>query len=212
MNIGVIGTGNMGTGLAKAWSAKGHKVLLGSRDPAKAKKLAPTLGKNVTGGSIAEAAKHGDVVLLAVHWPAVPGALKAAGDLKGKTLIDCTNPLTSDFMGLVIGHTTSGGEEVAKLAKGATVVKAFSAVTAQVIHSSPLFGREAATVLYCGDDAGAKKTVASLISDIGFDPVDNGGLQNARFLEPLAVALVHLAYPMGMGPEKTAFKVLRRPG
>ncbi len=209
MNIGIIGTGNMGSGLGKAWAAKGHKILLGSRDPQKAKTLAKTMALNISGGSIAEAAAFGEVVLLATPWTAATDAIKAAGPLGGKILIDCTNPLTPDMRGLTLGHTTSAGEVVAKWAPEAKVVKAFNHIFAQIVHSSPQFGGQSASVFYCGNDPGAKATVAGLAKEIGFEPIDAGPLQNARVLEPLGLLCIQLAYGLAMGTD-VAMKLIRR--
>jgi 8-hydroxy-5-deazaflavin:NADPH oxidoreductase len=209
MNIGIIGTGNMGGGLGKLFASKGHKVLFGSRDPQKAKTLAGSIGPNASGGSIAEAARFGSVVVLAVPWSAVPESLKAAGSLAGKTVLDLTNPLTPDYSGLAVGHTSSGAEEIAKLAPGAHVVKALNTVFAQVIGGGPEFGPKNATALYAGDDPAAKETVSKLIGEAGFDAVDAGPLQSARYLEPMGMLNIVLGYGLGMGTSQV-FKLMRR--
>lgn len=209
MNIAILGTGNMGSGLGKRWADAGHTVRFGSRDPAKAKPLAESIGGKASAAGVAEAAQFGDAVLLAVPWRGVADTLAAAGSLRGKILIDCTNPMTDDYMALVVGHSSSGAEEIAKLAPGAKVVKAFNHVYAQILHSSPQFGAQNATVFFCGDDAAAKQTVAELIEGIGFEPVDAGPLQNARYIEPLAELCVQMAYALGMGTDQ-AMKLIRR--
>jgi NADPH-dependent F420 reductase len=211
MNIGIIGTGNMGSGLGRLWAQRGHVVFFGSRDPQKALRLGETLGVMASGGAIDQAAEFGQVVLLAVRWDHVPDALQAAGagTLDGKILIDCTNPMTSDWMRLVEGLTTSGAEKIQSLVPGAKVVKAFNHVYSQIIQSSPLFGTQNASVFYCGDDSNAKEIVAGLIEDAGFDPVDSGCLQNARYLEPIAEQMVQFAYVIGMGTDQ-ALKIIRR--
>jgi NADPH-dependent F420 reductase len=209
MRIGIIGTGNMGSGLGKQWAATGHQVLFGSRDPQKARTLASAVGENASSGTYAEAARFGEAVLLAVPWRGVQDAIASAGAFAEKILIDCTNPMTADYMSLMDGHPSSGAEEIARWAAGAQVVKAFNHTYAQIIHSSPQFGGHTPTAFYCGDDPAAKTIVASLISDIGFEPVDAGPLQNARYLEPLAEHMVHLAYALGMGTDQ-ALKLIRR--
>jgi NADPH-dependent F420 reductase len=209
MKIGIIGTGNMGSGLGKLWAAKGHTVLFGSRDPQKARNLANAIGHNAGSSTYIEAAQFGEVVLLAVPWRGVKESLQAAGALNGKILIDCTNPMSPDYMTLLIGHTISGAEQIANWTPGAKVVKAFNHVYAQIIHSNPQFGSQHATAFYCGDDAVAKETVAGLIEGIGFDPVDAGPLQNARYLEPLAGLCIQLAYVLGLGTDQ-AMKLIRR--
>ncbi len=209
MNVGIIGTGNMGSGLGKWWANAGHKILFGSRDPQKAKALAQSIGPNAEGGAIPEAAGFGEAVLLAVNWANVPEAIEAAGSLEGKILIDCTNPLTPDYMTCLVGFTTSGAEEIAKWAKGAKVVKAFNHIHARVMHTGAEFGAERADVFFCGDDPPAKAAVADLIRDAGFNPVDSGPLQNARYIEPMTELLVQLAYAQGMG-DNQALKIMRR--
>jgi NADPH-dependent F420 reductase len=209
MNIGIIGTGNMGLALGRLWASKGHAVFFGSRDPEKALALGHEVGVMASGGTIAQAAKFGSAVLLAVRWDAVPSALKAAGSLSGKIIIDCTNPMNSDWTQLVEGLTSSGAERIAELAPDAKVVKAFNHVYAQIIQSSALFGSQNASVLYCGDDECAKEKVACLIEDAGFEPVDSGTLSNARCLEPIAEQMMQFAYVIGMGTDQ-AIKIIRR--
>jgi len=209
MKVGIIGTGNMGSGLGKLWAAQGHEVMFGSREPDRAKALARSTAGNVQGGSYAEAAAFGDSVLLAVPWQGVEESVAACGSLSGKILIDCTNPMTPDYMQLVVGHGTSGAEEIAKMASGARVVKAFNHIYAQIIHSGPQFGNRKANVFIAGDDAEAKQTVANLIRDIGFEPVDSGPLQNARYIEPLAELCVQLAYAQGMGTDQAICLIQR---
>jgi NADPH-dependent F420 reductase len=209
MKIGIIGTGNMGSGLGKLWAGQGHEVMFGSREPDRAKELAGSIAGNVRGGSYAEAAAFGDSVLLAVPWQGVEESVAACGSLADKILIDCTNPMTPDYMQLVVGHSTSGAEEIAKMASGAKVIKAFNHVYAQIIHSSPEFGNRKANVFIAGDDAEAKQSVANLIQDVGFEPVDSGPLQNARYLEPLAELCVQLAYALGMGTDQAMCLIQR---
>ena len=207
MKIGIFGTGNMGSGLARLWAKRGHEVMLGSREPRRAHELAASLGG--TSGSVEAAARFGDVLLLAVPWRGVRETLATAGALEGKVLLDCTNPLSPDYMELLIGHQDSGAEMIARWAPGARVVKAFNHIYAQIIHTSPRLGEHDASVFYCGDDASAKKAAAELISGIGFDPVDAGPLKNARFLEPMAELCVQLAYGLGQGTDQ-AFKLVHR--
>jgi NADPH-dependent F420 reductase len=209
MNIGIIGTGNMGKGLGRIWARKGHAVFFGSRDPERALRLGESLGVMSSGGTVAQAAKFGSVVLLAVRWNDIPAALDAAGSLDGKILIDCTNPMTSDWTQLVAGHTTSGAEQIAAHVPEAKVVKAFNHIYADIIHSSPYFGGQNASVFYCGDDFEAKERIACLIEDAGFEPVDSGCLRNARYLEPIAEQMVQFAYVIGMGTDQ-ALKIIRR--
>jgi 8-hydroxy-5-deazaflavin:NADPH oxidoreductase len=211
MKIGIIGSGNVGSALGKIWAAIGHDIVFGVRDPqdSKVRALVSSLGGTARAASVKEAAAHGEVVTLATPWPATQDALEAAGNLGGKILVDCTNPLAPDLSGLTVGLTTSAGEEVARWAKGAKVVKAFNTIGAQNF-SSPKFGSVAATMFICGDDANAKTVVSKLAVEMGFDAVDAGPLSNSRLIEPLALLWIDLAYNRGLGPTSHAFKLLRR--
>lgn len=209
MKIGVIGTGHMGSGLGRLWAMKGHEVVFGSRTPSRGKTLAESVGHGARGGAVGTAAAFGEAVLLAVPWRAVRESLGAAGSLEGKILVDCTNPLTPDYMTLLVGHSDSGAEQIARWATGARVVKAFNHIYAPIIHSNPRFGTLNATVFLCGDDVAAKETVSGLAGEIGFEPVDAGPLQNARYLEPVAELMVQLAYGLGYGTDQ-ALKLICR--
>jgi len=207
MKIGILGTGNVGRSLAKPWADKGHEIVFGSRDPEKALELAKSMGKNVCSTTYEDAAKWGEVIVLATPYTVAQDVLKAAGDLTGKILVDCTNPIDPGLSGLLIGLTTSAAEEIAKLTP-AKVVKAFNSMGVGNIANLQ-FGSETASTFICGDDEQAKAVVRSLGEDIGFDVVDAGPLSNARLLEPLAMLWIYLAYKHGMGSE-IAFKLLRR--
>ncbi|HLH18350.1 MAG TPA: NAD(P)-binding domain-containing protein [Bryobacteraceae bacterium] len=199
MKIGIIGAGNLGTGLAKRLQPAGHSVMLSfSRDAAKLRSAADSLGAQT--GTPADAAEFADIVILATPWSATGEALRQAGKPTGtKVLWDCTNTLKADMSGLQIGTTTSGGEEVAKLARWARVVKAIPPF-AEVLHSSStLIGGRRPGVFVCGDDAEARAAVSRLVSEIGGEPVDAGPLQLARYTEPAAMLLVQLAYMRGFG-------------
>ena len=111
---------------------------------------------------------------------------------------------------LAVGHTTSGAEEIARWAPDARVVKAFNHSYAEVLDEGPAFSGGVASVLFCGDDRAAKATVARLISDCGFDPVDAGPLTSARYLEPLALLFVELVRGQKRGPSEIALSILSR--
>lgn len=209
MNIGIIGSGNVGSVLGKGWARRGQKVLFSySRDRQKLERLAAAAGPNARAGTPAEAAQFGEVVVLATPWGAVEDALQAAGSLAGKILVDCTNPLKADFSGLAIGHTTSAAEEVARHASGARVVKAFNTTGAGNMEN-PRYGSDRVTLFICGEDGSAKATVARLAEELDFDVVDAGALTVARLLEQVAMLWIHLAYAQGLGPN-IAYKLLRR--
>ena len=199
MNVAILGTGNMGAGLASVLAAANHEVAIGARDPAKAAALAEKIGSQAVGGGIAAAVKLADVVILALPYDAVGDALKAAGDLTGKVLVDLSNPITADFKELTIGHSTSAAEEIQKLAPRAFVVKAFNTVFAQLL---PREARDGKTlqVFVAGDEVKAKARVSALAQSIGFEPVDAGPLSNSRFIEPLGEMNIHFGYFLGKGP------------
>lgn len=201
MNITLIGAGNMAAGFAKQLSAAGHKLRVTSRDPAKAQALA-SAHPGVTAAAPADALGDSQVVIVATGFGDAVPALKALGSLEGRVVIDITNPLTSDYMGLTLGFETSAAEEIAKALPGAHVVKAFNTVLAQVLAEGPAFANgQTVPVFHAGDDERAKQTVRALIESIGFAAVDAGGLKNARYLEPVAGLNIYFAYGAGQGTQ-----------
>jgi predicted dinucleotide-binding enzyme len=208
MRIAVIGAGNVGATLGRRWAGTGHEVTFGVRDPAAPKHRVLTGQARVAG--VAAAAAGADIVVLATPWSATEAAIGSAGDLGGKILVDCTNPLKPDLSGLTHGHETSGGEQVARWAPGARVVKAFNTVGFNIMANPELQGRRA--VMYvASDDAQARRIVAQLADDLGFESVEAGGLASARLLEPFALLWISSAYRFGLGRE-FAFSLVRRAG
>jgi NADPH-dependent F420 reductase len=201
MSIAILGAGNMAKGLATLFAKAGYKVVVGARDLSKAQAAAASAGHGARGDSIGAAAKSADFVVLAVPFAAAAETLAAAGDLSGKAIIDITNPLTADYMGLTIGHSTSAGEEIQKLAPKAKVVKAFNTIFAQVLANGGKAAGRAATVFIAGDDASANNAVEAIARKAGFDVVQTGGLKLARYLEPLAGLNVALGYGRGLGTD-----------
>jgi predicted dinucleotide-binding enzyme len=210
MKIAVIGMGNVGGALGRRWAEAGHQVTFGARNPGDPKTLSEAKALGAAAAGVADAAAGAEVVVLAVPWQAVPSTLAAAGDLAGKVLLDCTNPLTPDLSGLEVGPTTSGGEQVAKAAPGAKVVKVFNTTGAGNM-ADPRYGATRLTMLYAGDDAAAKQATARLAADLGFEPVDAGPLTMARLLEPFALLWITLAIRQQFGVD-FAFNLVRRPG
>jgi NADPH-dependent F420 reductase len=201
MNISILGTGNMATGLAVLFAKAGHTVTLGSRDAEKAQTVASKSGNGIVGAALADAAGKADLVVLAVPFDAAADVIRAAGDLTGKTLVDITNPMTADYSGLTIGHTTSAAEEIQKLAPTAKVVKAFNTVFASVLQAVGKVAGRPATVFVAADDVDARKTVAKLAASAGLEAIETGGLASARYLEPLAGLNIALAYGLGHGTD-----------
>lgn len=197
MRIAVIGAGNVGGRLGARWATNGHEVTFGVRDPS-----AATTPAGARATTVGEAVRDAEVVVLAVPWPAVPDALAAAGDLSGRVLIDATNRIGTAKP----GETASGGEEVARLAAGARVVKAFNTIGAENFSDLD-YGAARPAGFFCGDDAEAKAVVSGLAEEIGFDPVDAGPLANAALLESLTLLWIRLTPALG---RRFAFAVLHR--
>lgn len=210
MKIAVLGAGNVGGTLAAALAKKNYEIVLGVRDPAasKYKDLAEKIGHGARVDSVRAAAQAADAILLATPWRATQAVLEqVAGTLDGKILMDCTNPIDPGFR-LALGHSTSGGEMVAAWAKGAHVFKVFNTTGYKIMEDPVVDGRRA-LMLVCGDDAAHKVGVLQIARDVGFEAQDVGKLENARLLEPLALAWIRLAYQHGLGNE-FAFGLLRR--
>ena len=210
MKIAIVGAGNVGGALGKGWAAKGHSVYFGVPEPQgeKMQALLKSMGANARAGSVQEAAANAEIVVFATPWNAAQNAVAAAGNLAGKIVIDCMNPLAPDLSGLVLGQTTSAAEQVAAWAKGARVVKAFNTTGAGNMADSRYAGAKLAMCI-AGDDAAAKKSVSQLATDLGFDAIDAGPLKNARLLEPFAMLWIYLAVKQGLGPN-IAFQLMRR--
>jgi hypothetical protein len=210
MKIGIIGVGNVGGTLGRRWAQGGHEVVFGVRDVQNVKRseVLSAAGPNARVASVGEAAAASEVVVFATPWSATEDAVRSAGELRGKVLVDCTNPIAPGMKGLSIGQDTSAAEKIASWAKGARVVKAFS-TTGAANMADPNYAGERATMFLCGDDKEAKQNVGQLAEELGFDVCDTGALYTARYLEPLAMLWVHLAYVEGLGPN-FAFTLLRR--
>jgi predicted dinucleotide-binding enzyme len=209
MKIAILGAGSVGGALGRLWAARDHTICFGVPNPDsdKVRAVVESLGDRAKAATNAMAAEIADVVVLAVRWGAAEKALRAAGDLNGKILIDATNPLAPDLSGLVVGNTWSAGEQV-EAWTGAKVVKAFNTI-GSVLFGVTDFAGMRADGFYCGDDIAAKMFVSNLIAEIGMDPVDVGPLRNARLLEPMALLWIDLANNRGWG-RNHAFKLLRR--
>ena len=204
MRIGILGSGLMGGKLGTIWARAGHEVVFSyARSEQKLTKLARDAKGNARAGTPGEAAERADAVLLAVHWSRVDDVLKQAGDLSGKVIVTCSLPMNADDTDLVIAHTSSGAEELARKAPKARVVAAFGTVPSEVLFAVFEARRKSnkPSLVYCGDDAKSKRIVAQLIEDAGFDGVDAGPLRIARYTEPFTLLIAQLAYERKGGPE-----------
>lgn len=204
MRIGILGSGLMGAKLGRIWARAGHAVVFSyARSTQKLDTLAREAGGKARAGTPGEAAHDADALLLAVHWSRVDDVLQQAGDVSGKVIVSCSLPMNADDTDLVIAHTSSGAEELAKRLPRARIVAAFGTVPSEVLFGVFAARRRATrpSLVYCGDDASSKKIAARLIRDVGFDPVDAGPLRIARYTEPFTLLIAWLAYEGRGGPE-----------
>jgi hypothetical protein len=208
MTISILGAGNVGMALAKALLRKGERVRFGVPEPDKYRKAVAVLGPAAEVGTNAEAIDGAGIVILAVPFGAALEVARSVRDWKGTVLVDATNPLAPGLAGLTVGTTTSGAEEIARLAHGARVVKAFNTTGAENMED-PTFAGGKVFMPVCGDDAEARARIVALATLIGFDAVDCGGLAAARYLEPFAMTWIHLAIRLGHG-RQFAFARLKR--
>jgi 8-hydroxy-5-deazaflavin:NADPH oxidoreductase len=214
MRVGILGTGEVGKTLGRAFLALGHEVKMGARDARNEKALAWAKegGAKASAGTFADAAGFAEIVVLAALGVANPSVIEAAGPdaLRGKILIDATNPL--DFSAgappkLALGHTDSGGEQVQRLAPGALVVKAFNTVGNTLMFKPELAGGPP-DMFICGNDEGAKKKVSALLADFGWGVIDLGGIEASRYLE--GMCMVWVLHGFRSGTWNHAFKLLRK--
>ena len=207
MKIAIIGAGNVGSTLGEGWRAVGHTITYGVPQPEDSKYLSLKAHSTVT--STPEAVKDSEIVVLATPWSKTQEAILQIGEaLEGKVLVDCTNPLKPDLSGLSVGHITSGAEQIAQWAPKAKVVKAFNTTGFNIMTDPVLEGRK--TVMFvASDDAAARKQVAELATELGFDAVEVGELATARLLEPFALLWISMAYRYGLGRD-FGFAIVKR--
>jgi len=212
MKIAILGTGDVGKSLAAGFLERGDSVMMGSRDAEKPRAWASGAGSRASGGTFAEAAQWGDAAVLATIWSGTENALRlaGAGALAGKVVIDATNPLvfaTGKPPALAIGHDDSGGEQVQRWLPSSRVVKAFNIVGhAHMVR--PDFPGGPPDMFYCGNDDAAKKIVEGILRDFGWSPIDIGGIEGARLLEPLCILWV--LHGLRGGGWNHAFKLLKK--
>lgn len=199
MKITIIGAGNMGAAFAGQLVKAGHDVQITSRETGKTETVAAGTGARAVAATEAQSS---NVIVLATFYGDAVDALQSVGNLDGKVVIDITNPLTADFMGLSIGHSTSAAEEIAKALPQVKLVKGFNTIFAQRLAAGPAVAEgQTAPVFLAADDADAKESVAELARSIGFAVIDAGPLKNARYLEPLGGLNIYLGYGAGHGTE-----------
>jgi 8-hydroxy-5-deazaflavin:NADPH oxidoreductase len=203
VRVGILGSGLMGGKLGTLFARAGHEVVFSyARSNEKLKRLARVAGENARAGTPAAAAQDADALLLAVHWSRLADVLQQAGDVSGKIIVNCSLPMNADNTELVVAHTSSGLEELARILPKARIVAAFNTVPSEVLLGVYERRRRAnrPSLVYCGDDKRAKSVAATLIRDLGFNPVDAGPARIARYIEPFALLVAQLAYEGKGGP------------
>ncbi len=198
----------MGSTLGKRWAELGHDITFAIRNPnsPKVKQLLEEHPDEFKIIILSDEIRNNDVIVLATPWDTVPKVIESCGDLSDKILIDCTNPLIG--LSLDTGRGISGGEQVAALAFGSKVVKAFN-MTGSKNMADPKFGDGKAAMIICGNDEKANNIVKGLSDELGFDTIIAGPLENASLLEHLAMLWINLAYVQGMGPD-IAFALIKK--
>jgi predicted dinucleotide-binding enzyme len=195
MRIGILGSGLMGGKLGTLFARAGHEVTFSyARSEQKLRRLARRAGARH--GTPREAVEKADAVLLAVHWLRFRDVLSQAGGLSGKVVITCSIPMNKANTALVVANSSSGAEKLARMLPRARIVAAFGTVPSEVFFDVYARRRRVsrASLVYLGDDRGAKRVAARLIRDIGFEPLDAGPLRIARYTEPFALLVAQLAY------------------
>lgn len=214
MKIGILGTGDVGQALGIGFAKLGHDVKMGSRDPhqEKVKAWVNKAGAKASAGTFAEAAAYGELAVLCTIWTGTENAIRLAGPdhLAGKVVIDTTNPL--DFSGgippkLAVGHTDSAGEQIQRWLPNSRVVKAFNIVGSPHMFK-PEFPGGPPDMFICGNDEQAKATVTDLLKTFGWSVIDIGGIECARYLEPLAMVWIRHFFRVNSGNH--AFRLLRK--
>jgi len=190
MNVGILGTGVVAQTLAGGFAKHGHKVMIGTRDPSKAPDWATKAGVKV--GSFPDAATFGELVVLAVKGGAAETVVKSAGPgLSGKVVMDTTNPIADapPTNGVLSFFTTLDGSLMERLQSArpdAKFVKGFNSVgNARMVNPSFAEGRP--TMFICGNDEGARRKVAAVCEQFGWDVQDLGKAEAARAIEPLCI-------------------------
>ena len=199
MRIAIIGIGNVGGALAQGLAGKGHDLVLGARRP-DAPEVAALAAATGARAALPDAAAAADLVILALPWSGAEAAVRGLGDLSGRIVIDCMNPLgmTADGLGLTMGHTTSGGETLAGWLPGARMVKTLNQVGADLMARNDHLPLRP-VMFMAGDDPAAKQVVAGLLAALGFAPQDAGGLARSRLLEPFGMLWINQTLAQGMG-------------
>jgi predicted dinucleotide-binding enzyme len=198
MSIAIIGMGRFGRAFGKALNQHDINVQFGVSDLMKYKDSLLEFGKKASLTTVSDAIAAAEIVVLAVPYHAACQIAASIPDWNNRILIDVTTPLLPDVSGLEIGYTTSGAEQIASKAHNAIVIKAFNTIGAETIEKSSDIKKNVFLPI-CGDDISAKNKVMALANKIGFNAVDTGALNTARFIEPIAMMWIQLAVNQGWG-------------
>jgi predicted dinucleotide-binding enzyme len=206
--VAVLGTGKMATAMAKFLLRQGTQVFTASHEAHRAAAACSQIGAYGS-SDYANIAKEIRILVLAADWRYVPDVLKEIATFDDRVLIDCTNP--EGESGLVIGHRTSGSETIAALAPGARIVKAFNHVYAELVDNDGFVEGGRSHVMVAGDEI-SKEVLRRLVAGSGFDLVDCGSIEVARYLEPLALLMVQLVRKMSLPPAHSGIRYLGETG
>jgi 8-hydroxy-5-deazaflavin:NADPH oxidoreductase len=215
MKVGILGSGAVGQALGTGFTTLGHEAKIGTRNPSheKVTTWVKNTGAKASAGTFAEAAAFGEIAVLATSWLGTENAIKLADpkNLAGKIVMDATNPLTfapNRPPGLALGWSDSAGEQVQRWLPGAHVVKAFN-IVGNADMFRPQFPGGPPDMFICGNDASAKVKVTEILKAFGWEVIDIGGIDGARYLEPLA--MVWILHGFRAKSWRHAFKLLRKP-
>ncbi len=187
--VGILGSGDVAKSLGRGFARLGYDVRLGSREPSKLDDWKREVGARASAGTLAEAAEHGELLVVATHGSGTEAAIDLAGPQRfaGKLVLDTTNPIefAGPSPGLFLGRTDSLGEHVQRRLPDAKVVKCFNTVGhAQMVN--PKFANGPTRMWICGNDPGAKRETERLLQAFGWTgALDVGGIEAARWLEGL---------------------------
>jgi hypothetical protein len=211
MRIAIIGTGNVGGAIARGLAGKGHALTLGARVPGAPDVAALAAATGATAAAPTTAADGAEVVILALPWSTARAAIEPLGDLAGKIVIDCMNPLgrVNGALGLEIGHTTSGGEIVQGWLPRARVVKTLNQVGAEIMADNKALAHRP-VMFMAGNDADAKAATVAMLADLGFAALDAGDITKSRLLEPFGMVWINQALFRGKG-RRWAFAAVAAP-
>jgi predicted dinucleotide-binding enzyme len=193
--VAIIGTGDVAKALGPAFSKQGHTIVYGSRDPdrGKVRDLVAKSGEGASATTPAEAVTGADIVVLAVPGLMVEEITLGLGDLSGKIIIDPTNPLQRKLNRLEHGVDTSNAQIIQAAAPEAHVVKAFNTLNWRTM-ADPSSAGGPVSIPLAGDSSKAKKKVAELVEGIGLEPIDVGGVQDARWVEGMLILWINNRY------------------